>query len=160
MLYKEYLNAARKHEYTCDAINEKISLNNSSTMQQKSLLLNLYYLSGFVIECITKYAIYDLVKHKRDLDVKVLNNSGLTYDLHIKHHRFDRYTDHLNRLLSIPIPLISFTKDIEKEVLRLYKEWDVDIRYRYDLVMEQSYYQSFYKYSKKIFRLIRDNVWG
>lgn len=160
MLYKEYLNAARKHEYTCDVINEKICGNDCSSSQKKSLLINLYYLSGYVIECIIKYAIYDLSGHAKDLDVKMLSKGGLTYNVHIKYHRFERYTEQLNKFLSAPIPLINYSKGIEREVLRLYKEWDVDIRYRYNLAMDQLYYQSFYQYSKKIFRLIRDNVRG
>jgi hypothetical protein len=161
MIYKDYLNSARKHQYTCEVIRARLFNNISNNGLRKSLLLNLYYLSGYIIECIVKYAIYDLLSYKRDQDVKLLNQDGLTFDSHIKHHRFDIYTEHLVRRISSPIPLVNYTKNIDKTVVQLYKKWDVNIRYKYDLdANAEEDYIKFYEYSRQIFRLVKNNVRG
>lgn len=159
MVYKDFLNAARKHKYTCNVLFEHLE-NETNTGKHKSLLLNSYYLSGYIIECIVKYAIYDLIGYQRNRDIKKLDEKGLTFDEHIKHHKFERYTEHLNRLKSIPIPLINNRQGIANEVVRLYREWDADVRYSYDLKYEKSHYIEFYKCAGKIFDIIKNNVKG
>ncbi|MEN8217395.1 MAG: hypothetical protein ABFS56_13715, partial [Pseudomonadota bacterium] len=127
MFYKDYLNAARKHQYTCCVLLEKLNSidENKDKAKYKYLLLNLYYLSGYIIECIVKYGIYDLISYSKDEEVSSLNEKGLTYQHHIKHHRFERYTEHLNKRMSGAIPLVDGNKKgIEKEVIQLYREWD------------------------------------
>lgn len=161
MIYKDYLNAARKHEHTCEVLCKKLKSGSCDKRLEKSLLLNMYYLSGYIIECIVKYAIYDLIAYKKNQDIRLLDQKGLTYNKHIKHHRFDLYTEHLTRYMSCPIPLISTTKNIEKEVLELYKHWDTNIRYRDDLENKRpAHYFKFYEYGKTILNTIRNNVRG
>jgi len=163
MVYKNFLNAARKHKYTCFVISQKLEELNEATEKAKVnyLLLNLYYLSGYIIECIVKYAIYDLIAFKKNRDIKELNEKGLTFDLNIKHHKFERYTEHLNKYLSRPIPLINTRKGIDKEVIQLYCDWDAEVRYSYDLKgKEKCHYISFYKYSEDIFNIIKNNIRG
>jgi len=161
MLYKEYLNAARKHEYTCDVIYEKIKKNDCSSCQKMCLMLNLYYLSGYIIECIIKYAIYDLVGHKKEDDIKKLNKGGLSYDKHIKYHRFERYSEHLNRYLSVKIPLINDCSGIDREIIQLFSKWDSELRYEYyNNIKDVRHYENFYKYAKEIYKLIRLNTRG
>jgi hypothetical protein len=161
MLYKDYLNSARKHEHTCDVLFEKLSGSSLNTAHEKYLILNLYYLSGYIIECIVKYAIYDLNGHAPDQDVRSINTNGLNYNLHIKHHKFERYTDHLRKHLSMPIPLINDISGVDKQVQQLYKEWDAEVRYKYDLGTKSlSHYISFYRCAKTIFRVIKNNIGG
>jgi hypothetical protein len=161
MLYKDYLNAARKHEHTCDVIYEKITTGVCSSTQEKCLLLNLYYLSGYIIECIIKYAIYDLIGYKKDEDIKNLNHYGLTYHANIRHHKFARYSEHVNRYVSGRIPLVNDNNGIDKAVIELYRQWDSDLRYGYSLGSKDTrHYKEFYKYSKQIYKIIRQNVRG
>ena len=163
MVYKDYLNAARKHKYTCEVIFEKLNGINEQTDKAKYryLLLNLYYLSGYVIECTVKYGIYNLIGYEKEKDVKELNEKGLMYDLHIKHHKFERYAEHLRRSISRPIPLINTREKIDKYVVQLYREWDADVRYSYDLKgKENHHYTAFYKCAAEIFKIIIDNVRG
>ncbi len=164
MFYKDYLNAARKHKYTCCVLREKLdSLDeNKDKAKYKSLLLNLYYLSGYIIECIVKYGIYDLIGYPKDKAVSELEQKGLTYKNNIKHHRFERYTEQLNKRMSGAIPLVDgHKKDIEKKVIQLYKEWDAEVRYSYDLGKnEKHHYIAFYEYAEKIFEMIINNVRG
>ncbi len=159
MVYKDFLNAARKHKYTCNAIFECLN-DETNVAKHKSLLLNLYYLSGYIIECIVKYAIYDLNGYQRNRDIKKLDENGLTFDKDIKHHKFKRYTEHLKRLRSIPIPLINNQQGVAKEVVELYKEWDADVRYSYELKYGKTHYIEFYKCAQEIFNIIKNNVKG
>jgi hypothetical protein len=161
MKYKDYLKAARKHEYTCDVIYDKIASNTCNAEIKKSLLLNMYYISGYTIECIVKYGIYDLAGYDKDKDVKKLDTGRLKYETNIKHHKFERYTEHLIRYISRPIPLISDKVGVDKEVIDLYKAWDAEVRYSYDMGTKQDiHFITFYRYSKQILRIVRDNVRG
>jgi len=164
MVYKDYLKAARKHKITCEVIAEKLDEERNhkapNRAKVKSLTLNLYYLSGYVIECMVKYAIYDLVGYGSKDDVRGLNKRGLTYDLHIRHHRFGRYTEHLIRRMSGMIPLVKDKKGIPKETVNIYNEWDAEIRYSYELKYNEIYYLKFYEYAKKIFEIIKNNTKG
>lgn len=69
MQYHEYLNSARKHQYTCEEVLKLIKgielTSGEGKSRHKRLLLNLYYLSGYVVECSVKYAIYHLIAYDR-----------------------------------------------------------------------------------------------
>lgn len=132
MLYKEYLNSARKHQYTCEEILKCIKGNNANTpskqTQQKQLVLNLFYLSGYIIECSVKYGIYHLISYDRNKPVSELNQNNLTYNDHIKVHRFDRYTEAFNKLKG-GSRLIDNRSNIDREILQIYNTWDAEVRY-------------------------------
>lgn len=163
MLYKDYRNSSRKHLYTCKVLFEKLNNLDESRhkAEYKCLLLNLYYISGYIIECIVKYGIYDLVGHPRGRDVSELDKNGLTYQEHIKHHKFSKYSDYLNQRIGVELPLISSKKGIDKKVIELYNEWGADVRYSYDLKGKASrHYFSFYKYAEQINKTIIRNVKG
>jgi len=78
MIYKDYKNAAHKHRYTCSVLCEKLAIINENKAKYKYLSLNLYYLSGYILECIVKYGIYDLIGYPKDRNVSSLNEKGLT----------------------------------------------------------------------------------
>lgn len=161
MKYKDYKKAARKHMNTCEVLEDRLKQISNNTELRKSLILNAYYLSGYVIECIVKYGIYDRIGFDKDKDITTLNNGKLTYDQNIRHHRFERYTEHLVKYITRPIPLISNTTDIDKDVVRLFKEWDVIVRYKYDLgSIHERHYLAFCNISREIFRIVSDNTRG
>jgi hypothetical protein len=59
------------------------------------------------------------------------------------------------------IPLINDRKGIDIEVIQLYREWDAEIRYSYDLGKKKKHhYIAFYEYTKKIFEIITNNTRG
>jgi hypothetical protein len=80
MNYLEYKSASARHLHTCINIAKTLSSINNSTVE-KALLLNLYYLSGYVIECIVNYAIYDYVKFGPAADVSTLTPKNNLYDV-------------------------------------------------------------------------------
>jgi hypothetical protein len=134
MIYSEYLNAARKHLVTCELLKENISQINTSNTQEKTkckqLLLNLYYLTGYILECSIKYGIYKVIDHDPRSPVKSLETSELSYKTHIKHHRFKNYSEHLINK-SPGIKLVDDTTSIPKDVVHLYNTWDAEVRYWY-----------------------------
>ncbi|RLC19918.1 MAG: hypothetical protein DRI57_06015 [Deltaproteobacteria bacterium] len=166
MIYKDYLKAARKHKITCEVIAEKLNeekrQKSPDSDKLKSLMLNLYYLSGYVIECMVKYGIYNSISYGDKDDVRDLNKRGLTYDTHIRHHPFERYTEHLLHNMpnkNIRIPLIKDARGIPKETVNVYKEWNAEIRYSYNnFKYKEIHYMEFYKYAKEIFEIIKNNT--
>lgn len=163
MVYKEFLNAARKHKYTCSILLEKLDqINNKrEPAQAKYLLLNVYYLSGYIIECIVKYGIYNLVGFSKRKEVTKLNQDGLRYKDHICHHKFNRFTQYLDCRIGISLPLIRNKKGINKKVVELYNKWDAPVRYSYELdLSEERYYIEFNKTAERIFQEIKNNVKG
>jgi hypothetical protein len=130
--YPEYLNSARKHQYTCEEILKALQRIDRSRgagkSKHKQLLLNLYYLSGYIIECSVKYAIYHLVSYDRKKCVRQLDQDGISFKNNIKHHRFERYTEHL-RVRHPGILLIDDLSNVDKDVIFIYRLWDADVRY-------------------------------
>lgn len=132
MQYSEYLNSARKHQYTCQEILNTLQGIKQTTGVEKSkrkqLQLNLYYLSGYIIECSIKYAIYHLLSYDRKKCVKQLDQDGISFKKDIKHHKFDKYADYL-RVRQPGILLIDDIPNIEKDVISISKLWDAEVRY-------------------------------
>jgi len=135
MKYSDFLNAARKHQAACEVIkNEIVSIDMNRTphlrAKQRKLLLNFYYLTGYVIECSVKYGIYKLIDFDPKAPVNSLDQCGLSYNHNIKHHRFCKYADHLVSRMS-GIKLIDDVNGVSREVQELYNRWDAEVRYWY-----------------------------
>lgn len=132
MKYTEFLDSARKHQFTCNEILKAIKIidisNGTGRSQQKQLLLNLYYLSGYIIECSVKYSIYHLISYDRRKCVTQLNQNGLSYQGNIRFHKFERYAEHL-RVRQSGLQLIDDRKEIDKDVIYIYRAWDAEVRY-------------------------------
>lgn len=132
MVYAEYLNSARKHLRTCEVIMVEISKIDSTKGHKKAdkkhLLLNFYYLTGYIFECSIKYGIYKLINFDSTLDVNSLNERGLTYSDHIRHHKFIKYDEQLISR-SGGIKLVDNISSVEPDIRHLYKSWDAEVRY-------------------------------
>lgn len=83
--YTDYKAASERHLETCLQIKEileqqfqpKTLLSAREAKEQEQLLSNLYYLSGYVIECIYNYAIFKNISFPSNVDVADLKyNSG------------------------------------------------------------------------------------
>lgn len=166
--YKEYLRAARKHLSTCIVIREALTTLDPSAVENhskiKQLTLNLYYLSGYVIECAVKYAIYVEIKYDKNQHINQLDTTDISYRKHIQRHRFDRYVDHLNSRHG-GIILIDNKQGISREVKKLYHNWDAPVRYCYDEIPNQfkhsdefEHVLTFSQYAEQIFTHIQSNI--
>jgi len=81
MIYSQYKTASIRHLHTCNELIATLpSIKNAST--ERNILLNLYYLAGYTIECIVNYAIYDYLKFNPLHSVNSLsptNSCGVGY---------------------------------------------------------------------------------
>lgn len=132
MDYKDYLFAARRHRATCDFLLKEIS-DTSNTIHieiQKKILQNVYYLSGYIIECALSYTVFKIIKYDRKKSVYDYDK----FDHFFRKHSFksnQRKIDIITEkggVIPSEIPIIGNKKveDIEKE---MYDTWDADARY-------------------------------
>ncbi|AVI36557.1 hypothetical protein CSB68_1437 [Acinetobacter baumannii] len=54
----------------------------------------------------------------------------MTYEDHIKKHKFDCYTEAFNRLKG-GFKLIDERSNIDRDVVHIYRMWDAEVRYWY-----------------------------
>jgi len=156
MLLDDYKRAAIKHQHTCHILCQQYKITKGKA-DKKHLLLNLYYLSGYIIECSIKFGIYVHYAHHRTKDIKTLNVSGITYDRHIKHHRFARYKDYLTLKINADLPLVS-KKSSNSDVMKLFNEWDANVRYENKMKCKhESSIINFFEESVKISNQIFNN---
>ena len=155
MNFKDYQKASFKHLNTCKVMLDSLSLLSSNTtaqindpLKQKSLLNNMFYLSGYTLECIINYSIFKHYKWKETESVYVLNHnfsnkcdlafydrtprqSGrgeYRYSLH--GHNFQDTIQVLTKALpGSKIPLIDRAVAVDPETLKIYRAWQVEVRY-------------------------------
>lgn len=113
-----------------------------------TLLHNLFYLSGYTLECIINYSIFKHFKWKESESVYLTNHvfsnksqvcfyentrrtSGQgSYTFWLSTHDFQRNMQVLvKEFSSSKIPLIDRTVHVDKDLINLYKSWKVEIRY-------------------------------
>ena len=168
MIYDEFLSAARKHLKTCIVIRESLNslgiTNVENDLQVKLLTLNLYYISGYVIECSIKYGIYVCIGYDKTACVKQLNTSEVAYGRQINKHRYDNYEDILKSKYP-GIILVDNKLNIPQPVKNLYSNWDADIRYCCNDIPEKFKHSDnivhvldFFNYAEQIFHTIQSNL--
>lgn len=132
MEYSEYLSAATRHKKTCAILKERIEENSDDGIVDINdeelgfLIINLYYLSGYIIECSLKYKILEIFGYYDDVNDKVklkdvLSGHGLSKNDFITHN-LDKLIDTLDS--EIP-DLINRNYKLDKLLAR----WGPFIRY-------------------------------
>lgn len=159
MLYNEYLNSARKHQYTCQEILNCIKVNKNISGPEKSkhkqLVLNLYYITGYIIECSVKYAIYHLIGYDRKTCVKQLDQDGISFSNNMKFHKFERYVEHL-KIRQPGLVLIDDVSGIERDIVFIYRQWDAEVRYWFNDIEESIKSKINIRNVEKLFLLASD----
>ena len=159
MNFKDYQLASLKHLTTCKSMLGCMNslTNGTSTIvntngKNAALLHNLFYLSGYTIECIVNYSILKHYKWPDSDSVYVTNHkfsnkcqvafyentqrmvnmaavSGV-YTFYFSGHNFQRNIQVLQKIFSSSkIPLIDKTVVVDKDLMNLYTNWKVEIRY-------------------------------
>jgi hypothetical protein len=168
LIYDEFLSSARKHLKTClvirDSLNSLDESNIENNSQIKLLTLNLYYISGYVIECSIKYGIYVCIGYDKTACVKQLDTPDIKYSRQIKNHRYNKYEDILKSKFS-GIILVDNKSNIPQPIKNLYSNWDADIRYCCNDIPEKFKYcdnkehvLEFFNYAEKIFKIIQEKL--
>lgn len=156
MTYKDYQKASYKHLNSCKAMLNSLHLlsgNNQAVLQepssQKALLQNIFYLSGYTLECIINYSILKHFKWKEDKMVddttpdhnfskrsglafypKTPTENGGIYHFEISKHHFQRNIQVLRKgLPSSKIPYVDPTIQLTATTKSLLTAWQVEIRY-------------------------------
>lgn len=129
MKYTEFLTSAKRHNHACRVLKEKLDSlgeDNADNVEYKFLVLSLYYLSGYIIECSIKYKIFELENYDLNLEVNEgeCEKFGIDFKNKIKTHNFKRLQNYLDSLIS-DVSHVSEKKTINK----LLNEWTPEIRY-------------------------------
>ena len=153
--YKEYEKASLKHLKACQAMLAGLSCKTTtiSVAEKEYLLMDIFYLSSYTLECIINYAILKLIYkqsynkwHDNESVRKVVDpnysfafkskdQNGNKYRFYIESHNFWNNIDLLNQLLSgNTIPLISNKKNLPPNhispiVLDMIESWEARSRY-------------------------------
>lgn len=153
MKYTEFLSSAKRHNHACRVLKEKLdSLGDgcAEDVEYKFLVLSLYYLSGYIIECSIKYKIFQLENYDLHSDVneEECEKAGINYKKKIKTHNFNRLQNYLDSLVS-GINHVSEKNEINK----LINEWTPEIRYS---TVELSYEQvkELYSHTNNFLKMI------
>lgn len=161
MNFKDYQLASLKHLTTCKVMLDYVnSLTNDANEivntdgKKTALLHNLFYLSGYTLECIVNYSILKHYKWPNSDSVYVTNHkfsnkcqvafyentprmvnmavvSGV-YTFYFSGHNFQRNMQVLQKIFSSSkIPFIDKTVVVDKDLMNLYINWKVEIRYNH-----------------------------
>ncbi|EME5702204.1 hypothetical protein VY440_004191, partial [Escherichia coli] len=105
MKYTEFLSSAKRHNHACRVLKEKLDSlgeDNAENVEYKFLVLSLYYLSGYIIECSIKYKIFELENYDLNSEVNEgeCEKVGIDFKNKIKTHNFKRLQNYLDSLIS------------------------------------------------------------
>ena len=152
MKYREYLISARRHNKACKVLQERIDLYDGQGINDESfkfLVLNLYYLSGYIVECSLKFKIYELFGYSINVDVNDPNECkkvGIDYRKDIRNHNLERLQELLDSKIS------GFThKSTNISVDQLLVRWSPDVRYE-SIELKYSEIQDLYKHINSFMR--------
>jgi|JI6StandDraft_1071083.scaffolds.fasta_scaffold72746_2 hypothetical protein len=181
--YNDYKTAAQRHLMTCDYLVKSLSLPDNlahkpNTSSYKShLLRNIYYLSGYTIECMVNYAIYECVNDTKPRAQRISRVNQLyepTYSLVFKEfgrgsfqyviawHNFQENMKVLNNLATskfsqIPVIGQSVYPANWTTIRQLFDDWEPQVRYTSVAYTEQQIID-FHKLSLDIYTNIRSCI--
>lgn len=143
--YKEYRTAARRHldscEYMLDYL-DKISY--ADSYSKENILADIYYLSGYIIECIVNYAIGELGLPQSKIDE--------TRKIH-NFQNNDMYILCRNRP-DLEMSIESLIRN--SGVKDLYKDWNPKVRYTEMNPFRKRDIRNFVELSKSIYQVISE----
>ena len=152
MRYTEYKGAAEKHMKTCLGIVEamsKLKVSDSSALlvsrNKQATIHNLFYLSGYVLESISTYAVYKHFGWNPNHSVRVynaafvqrsnfsfkMNHSGAGNSYYLEYHDFqsNQFEVLKTQLNNSGIPIIDSSVIVDTEMQILFNLWKPEIRY-------------------------------
>ncbi|MCK5523380.1 MAG: hypothetical protein KAI83_09635 [Thiomargarita sp.] len=144
---KKYRAAAKRHLETCEYMLDYLDqISYADSYSKENILVDIYYLSGYVIECIVSYAIGELE----------LSQSKITETRKI--HNFqnnDMYFLCRNKP-ELEMPIESLIKN--SGVQDLYKYWNPKIRYDNMNNLRERDIKKIVELSKSIYQVINKEI--
>lgn len=158
-VYDYYKDAAERHLETCNELRKYIAgnfqgktLTSQEEKKQRMILANIYYLSGYVIECIVNYGILKHIKFEtKRKKINELTSSdnkygvaysqglGVKYSLWEPNHSLTTGNNRLHYFKDTvgikssefdKIPFLNGKKDLKQDVL--VQKWGAKVRYEVD----------------------------
>jgi hypothetical protein len=168
MNYTEYFKAAQRHRETCEYLIRKLSDSQEGidVHLQEKLLNNIYYLSGYVIECIISYSFFNIInydKTKSVYDLDINNPYQYTFHKYFREHSKSanelRIDEIRKRGGNIPstIPIIG-DENVDKNLKKMYDQWDAKSRYttsHLTFTIDQNNAKKFFTLANEIYTKIR-----
>jgi hypothetical protein len=156
MLFDEYKKASKRHMMSCESLLKNLEL--YSPQKREHILQEVYYLTGYIFECIYKYALFALIDYDPTEPVEELKQDDLSYGKHIKTHKFSVLKGELDKRIPVPIPFVNSDDGIEKEIKDLYREWDPKFRYISKQALDAGKIKKFLEWGKKTREKILGNI--
>ena len=135
MKYTEFEISAKRHLESCYHILENLAGSSAAYKKQREdrLILTIYYLSGYTIECSLKFAFFKAIHASRSNEIVFSHTIlGTAYDL--KTHKLTQLVGYLSSVdTSLPrdIPMITqVIHNSEHKILA--NKWNSEIRYSPD----------------------------
>jgi hypothetical protein len=150
--YPEYLSAAKRHNQACRVLQVKIEscINNDEIQDDnfRHLIVSLYYLSGYIIECSLKYKIFELLTFDVDVNVDKVGcrDSGLIIYKKIAIHDFARLQEQLTSQVSD----LSY-ESLDDKIALLLEKWNPAIRYE-EVAVNYQDVKALYLHTKSFLR--------
>jgi len=155
MTYIEYKKASLRHLDTClflceffDEIVEQ--------EEKEHILKNIYYLSGYIFECIFSYAIFNVIGYDKTKSVYQLDNDkrcGLTFSNNFKTHNLDWKIEFLKKNGGSNVGKIPILDGKTKEFLL--KKWKSEYRYYIDIELSKNEIYKFVSLAKDTTEKVR-----
>ncbi|MCE2906773.1 MAG: hypothetical protein LW814_17455 [Anabaena sp. CoA2_C59] len=184
MRYKEYERASLKHLKACQAMLAGLSCQakSISVAEKEYLLMDIFYLSGYTLECIINFALFKEVykkphnkpKYNDYTNVKIVEDSTLNfafkfrtkanskgYAYCIQTHNFYKNIQLLNNLVGKnTIPLISNPKTVPPNLLQMIRNWKAEARYHTHIKYNEKDIKSLVELTEKVYNAIIDPRMG
>ena len=155
MIQKEFYRASLRHLCSCKALLEKMSKCDSS--EKTGYISEIYYLSGYIIETILSWAIFEQANYKGDILKSKIYNDGYfkTHCLISKSNiALNKYGCNLRGVIFID------QKHADKNLQNMYSKWTVDLRYQNykeiykELSVDENSIKSYIQEVEKVMMLI------
>jgi len=130
MTYTEFRKAAYRHLITCECLIANID-SNDCKKSKNEILTNIFYLSGYIIECSLKYVLFSAIRFKKNEDVYQCD------DIDWKHHNIEklkRIVEQKGVKFTADIPILGTKYKIKGDIIKLFNERNdpkMQIRYSY-----------------------------
>lgn len=178
-VYQEYQQAAERHYQTCLTLKEAIQElqgNSSNNKLVKKLLQNLYYLTGYIIECSCCYFIYAHYADLTDKKSLIATMSGQckenvcfdenhkidrdTFILKGKNHGLMNFTKTHSYFRQCPsnIPLINGHISDFRDCQTLLTKWGAEVRYKVEFPLDNTNTSSFLVVAKLIYNNVTNYI--
>lgn len=155
MKQKEFYRASLRHLSSCKALLEKIS--NCQPCEKSVYISEVYYLSGYIIETILSWAIFEQANYKGDILKSEIYNDGYfkTHCLMSKSNiALNKYGCNLRGVNFID------QKHADKKLQNMYSKWTVNLRYQnykeihQELLIDENAISSYMNEVEKVMKLI------